>query len=309
MLKLTEHFTAAELRAFTARSDLRAWTAVVVNWAIIAFAFALVALWPSPLTILLSLILIGGRHLGLGALMHECGHSTLFKSSGLNQWIGTWLCAGPVFYRLDDYMSNHLNHHRNAGSLDDPDKSRYQHYPVASKSLRRKIIRDLTGRTTFNFLRATLTSHRVIAIDDQGRKRFDVIRLLQVFHATLISNLLLLLVLALFGVAELYLLWVAAYFSFYMFFSRIRNLAEHAAVPELFNPDPLLHTRTTLACWWEKLTFAPNNVNYHLEHHLFPAVPAYRLPAFHQALQSKGLLDYADIETGYPSLMKRLVAV
>ncbi|MAC71727.1 MAG: hypothetical protein CMP84_16195 [Gammaproteobacteria bacterium] len=62
-----------------------------------------------------------------------------------------------------------------------------------------------------------------------------------------------------------------------MLFSRIRNLAEHAAVPDLTDSDPLLNSRTTLASWWERLTFAPNSINYHLEHNLLPAVPKYRL--------------------------------
>jgi fatty acid desaturase len=110
-----------------------------------------------------------------------------------------------------------------------------------------------------------------------------------------------------FGFAELYLLWLAAYFSIYMVFSRIRNLAEHACVPDLLDPDPMLHTRTMVASWWERLTFAPNSVNYHLEHHLLPSVPNYRLASFHAALKDKGLLDNADIESGYLAFIRKLI--
>lgn len=96
-------------------------------------------------------------------------------------------------------------------------------------------------------------------------------------RALIIGNLVLFLILVSLGQAPLYLFWVAAYFSTYMLFSRIRNLAEHAAVPDLTDSDPLLNSRTTLASWWERLTFAPNCINYHLEHKLLPAVPKYRL--------------------------------
>ena len=295
------------MQVFLDRSDLRAWFAIIVNWGIVALAFTLVALWPNPLSILVSLMLLGGRQLGCGALMHECGHGSMFKSKALNRWVGDWLCAGPVMYRLDYYMNRHLEHHRRIGSTEDPDLPRYQHYPVSIASFKRKLVRDLTGRTTFNFLRITLAANGVMGVDDNGNQRFYFLRLVSRFHAAIISNLVLFLILLLSGVPELYLLWLAAFFSFYMVFTRIRNLAEHAVVPELFDDDPLNNTRTTIARWWERLTVAPNSVNYHLEHHLVPSVPKYRLAAFHQALKSKGLLQTADIAVGYGEVIRKLI--
>ena len=93
-----------------------------------------------------------------------------------------------------------------------------------------------------------------------------------------------------------------------MVFSRIRNLAEHAAVPDLTSEDPLQNTRTTIPRWWERFMFAPNSVCYHLEHHLVPSVPKYRLADFHKTLRAKGLLDDADICFGYLAVVRKLVA-
>ena len=39
----------------------------------------------------------------------------------------------------------------------------------------------------------------------------------------------------------------------------------------------------------------PHHVNYHLEHHLYPAVPHYRLPALHRLLAAKGALEGAEV--------------
>ena len=113
-MRIHDHFSKIELQQLLARSDAQAWLAVLTSWVLVALAFALVALWPNPLTILLALIVIGGRQLGFGALMHECGHGSLFATKGLNSWVGKWLCAGPVMYRIDDYMVRHLLHHRHA---------------------------------------------------------------------------------------------------------------------------------------------------------------------------------------------------
>ena len=49
------------------------------------------------------------------------------------------------------------------------------------------------------------------------------------------------------GRPELYLLWIGAWLTTNMLFSRLRQAAEHAVVPDLFDPDPRLHTRTTMA--------------------------------------------------------------
>jgi len=305
-MKLKEHFSQDELSLFTQRSNVLAWWAILCNWLIIVGAFSLAALWTNPLTIFAAIIILGGRHLGLGVLMHECGHGTLFQSRSLNQSIGKWLCAAPVLYRIEDYMKNHLQHHALAGSADDPDLSRYGHYPVPAASLRRKIWRDLTGRTTSNFIRNSLRLNQV-TFDENGKRRFSASLLWQQFHAQILTNIALFSILATTGNAWLYSLWVVAYFSVYMVFSRIRNLAEHAVVPDLTSPDPLLHTRTTIVRWWEKLSFAPNSVNYHLEHHLLASVPKYRLASFHQALMQKGLLKDADVILGYPTLIRKLV--
>jgi fatty acid desaturase len=306
-VKVKDHFSTREIQSFCARSDLQAWLAIATTWAIIGVAFFLVAFWPNLLTVLVALIILGGHQLGLGVLMHECGHGTLFKSKSMNRLIGTWLWGAPVMYRLDDYMSNHLSHHAKAGSEADPDLYRYQHYPVSAKSLRRKLLRDISGQTALNFLRTSFARNHIIKSNDQGGRGIDWCQLWSRLHGPIVANSILLLVLSLLGAGYLYLLWLAVYFSFYIFFSRIRNLAEHACVQNIFDPDPMLHTRTTLASWWERLTFAPNSVNYHLEHPLLPSVPKYRLAQFHQALKRKGLLDLAEIATGYVAVTRRFI--
>jgi hypothetical protein len=39
-------------------------------------------------------------------------------------------------------------------------------------------------------------------------------------------------------------------------------------VPKLLDTRPRKHARTMAVSWWERLTVAPNDVNFHLEHHL-----------------------------------------
>ena len=71
------------------------------------------------------------------------------------------------------------------------------------------------------------------------------------------------------------IMWLLPLATWYQLVSRIRNIAEHAVVPD--DDDPLRNTRTTYASPVERLLLAPYWVNYHLEHHLFMFVPCWRL--------------------------------
>ena len=77
-LRFTDFATPQELAPFIEKSNARAMGAVAFTWATVALVFGGVALWTNPLTILIGIALLGGRQLGLAALMHDCGHGILF---------------------------------------------------------------------------------------------------------------------------------------------------------------------------------------------------------------------------------------
>jgi len=306
----------AELKPYTQRSNLIATWLVFFNWALIIAAFTLTALWPTPLVIIISLVLLANRQLGLAILMHECAHYSLFKSRELNRWVGTLLCAAPVIADLNGYRKYHMQHHIDAGTTADPDYPNYKNYPVTKSSMGRKIARDFTGITGLKTLYATLLMNAGLLNYDMSYQSHSAEKKIgfQQGLTNLIKNLALPVTMHLLmwftlywlGHGWLYGLWWVSYFTVYMFILRIRNAAEHGAVPDLLDKDPLLHARTTYASWWERLTFSPNYVNYHMEHHLRPSVPCYRLPSFHAYLQQRGLLNHIDVAPGYLHVMRQL---
>src|SRR5215472_18990696 len=83
---------------------------------------------------------------------------------------------------------------------------------------------------------------------------------------------------------------------------RIRNIAEHAVVPD--NNDVLRNARTTYASRIERAVLAPYWVNYHVDHHLLMYVPCFNLPKLHALLLAKGYGPKMEIQPDYATILK-----
>ena len=313
--KITDIFSREEIKQLTTRSDLMGWWAVLSTWLIIAAAFASVA-WASQhlsslglvLVILLALMVIAGRQLCLAIMMHDAAHGTLFANKQLNQTIGTWLCAKPIWNDLSHYRPYHLQHHAKTSSDEDPDRCLIADLPTTKWSLTRKFTRDLVGLTGLKFLVGRLlmdleilqwsVTNNIEKLPQQHRSLLSYpIAFLKNSYGMLITNSVLFVVLASLGYAWLYGLWVLAYITPFPLFIRIRNMAEHACTQR--SSHMFDNTRTTHAGWLARATVAPLRVNYHREHHLMAGVPYFNLPVMHHMLLAKGVIDnppnYVDV--------------
>ena len=304
MLRASSLLAPAEIRRFGARSDAVGAALVVHAWAVIAVAMALFVLWPNPLTLAAAIMIIGGRQLGLAILMHDAAHGLLFRRKSLNDLVAQWLCAYPVVTNLHLYRPYHLKHHRLTQQADDPDLVLSAPFPITRASLKRKIVRDLTGQTGYQRRKAQLRD----ALGPPGTPwRERAARLRQRLGGAALANLALFSGFAVAGYWWLYpLLWLLPLLTWYQLVSRIRNIAEHAVVPD--NDDPWRNTRTTLADPLTRLVLAPYRVNYHLEHHLFPFAPCWRLPRLHRHLLAQGHGPRMELRQSYREVLARATA-
>ncbi len=283
-----------ELEQLLSQRDARAWLSIGIDWGLILASLAAVAVWPHVLSVVAALLVIGARQLGLAILMHDAAHRILLRDRRWNDRIGNWLCAYPIWSDLESYRPYHLQHHAKNWTPEDPDLGLANKHPVTPASMRRKILRDLSGRTGLKFARAAIRrSFGQYRTSERARRST---------HGFLITNGVLLGGLAALGHAELYLLWVGAWLTTHTLVTRIRAIAEHNMVPD--RADPLRNTRTTLTSWWERLLVAPNRVNFHLEHHLVMTVPHYHLPRMHRLLAERGVLENALVAPGYLDVLR-----
>ncbi|TAJ24218.1 MAG: fatty acid desaturase, partial [Reyranella sp.] len=141
MSRIGTYLSLEQTRVLGTKSNVAGALLVLHAWALIAGAMALFVWWPNPFTFLLAVMVIGGRQLGLAILMHDAAHGLLFADKRLNDWVGTWLCASPVFTSLALYRPYHLQHHRFTQQAEDPDLGLSAPFPISRVSLRRKIVR------------------------------------------------------------------------------------------------------------------------------------------------------------------------
>jgi len=300
-----------ERRELLEVDDLHGFLSLGLNWALVFASFALVAFAPGlfwkSVACVVALFVIGARQLGFAILMHEAAHRSLFGTRWLNDFVGNWFAAYPIWSEVEPYRRYHLVHHAKTGTAADPDLGLITPFPITRASFRRKVVRDLTGQTGLKQAKAVFLRDIGRGAGrnqrDQGMQRGERPdvgwrKLLPVAF----TNAVLFAILALAGHPWLYLLWVAAWLTTNRLVTRIRSIAEHALTPNA--NDALNNTRTTIARWWERLLIAPNRVNYHLEHHLIMTVPHYKLPRFHQLLRERGVLDGACVTTGYFGVLR-----
>lgn len=279
-------------------SNLRGWWCVLCQWGLTIALFGLAAAFPNPLVILLCVILLGGRALGFFVLTHECGHQTLFASRKLNRFVQTWLTSPVDFSNGQAYMREHLEHHRAVGQQTDPDLGNYADYPISRERLKRKLFRDITGQTGARDLKRKLSPLlrlQACSVEDRNALLRGVA-----------MNVLMLLIMTAVGAPWLYLLWLAALVFTFPIIARLRQVAEHASVPQLASKDARLNTRTVLTNPFTRLLLCPHQVNYHIEHHLLPSVPIYRLPALHALLAAQGVYKGAAVTPGYVRMLREV---
>ena len=340
LLRSDTLFTPQQWRRVTRVSPSRGLWLVVHAWAVVALA-AFGAAWAWQWHWLagmaatpLALVLLGGRQLGLSILMHDAAHGLLHPNRRANNFLGQWLTGAATGSDLAAYRTYHLRHHKYTQQPEDPDLPLSAPFPTTRASLRRKMLRDLTGRTFWKqrssqFMLAFMGLKAMFRgksdIDqrdtragtpfnrDDGEKSAitggnggAAIVTKAVARFLTVQMILLALSLALWGWTP-FLLWLVALATTFQLFLRLRNIAEHACT-SVGSDDPFTHARTTHANMLERATVAPYWVNYHAEHHLFMGVPCYRLAEVHRLLGQRGHHPQMTIAASYAAVLRTATA-
>ena len=276
------------LRALYRKSATRATLALTRCWLWIAAALLLCSLRPSFTTWVIAFFVIGTQQYALSILSHEGKHRNLFTSPRMNDLAALWLTSAPLGTDFPGERRVHLDHHSRLGDDDDPDRDLYR---AEDKSEVAGLLSYLSGLTTLPGVRRRVTERerRPLAARFAGliRQRWPAIP----------AQLLIIVLFALALDWWLYfVLWVAPLFFMMLIPQRIRQFCEHAqpVVPDVDGDARRLVTYRPGVI--ERIFLAPFNMGYHAEHHLWPAVPWYRLPQLAEILPPN---DFIEKRGGY----------
>ena len=266
-----------EIRKLSQIDSVKFTAAALFEFGLIAAATWTSETWWNPLIYALAVIVIGSRINGLGGLMHDAAHYRAYENRQLNDLIGEIL-ALPTSASMAGYRNTHFAHHRELNSEKDPDWQRNVglkefEFPAPCASVLMYFAQYLAGlkigAALFGFHKNKETRDVPAAV---ARARL-------VFFAGLLAASIAL------GFWKLVLLyWIVPLLTVFLAIRYLRNVAEHYAVE---HENVLNESRTVLAPFWELWLIAPWGLNYHLEHHLFPSVPCFRLKELHELLMTR----------------------
>jgi fatty acid desaturase len=230
-------------------------------------------------------ILLAGLSISaLSTFVHEACHTLLSKHVRINRLLGC-ICGIPALVSVTAYRSIHIAHHTYVKSERDPDNIENS----AGKGRPLVVVYYmvlLIGIYIYLFTVPVVGYQRGNA--ETRRKILEEYTLMFFLYGLAFA------LLPFNVVAELWLypLLVAAQLA------NVRGLAEHGLTT---GGNDFTSTRTVLSNRF--VSFFMCNLNYHLEHHLFPGVPWYHLPSIHALLNDEFRAAGASVYTSYTEFL------
>lgn len=296
-----------ELAPLTRLSNWRSLACIGQTLLVLGAAIAFgVYHWFTP-WVLLSVVMMGvGLH-GLFVLSHEAAHYRAFSSRIANDIAGRLIgMAGGV--SMCTYRVTHRLHHNNLYGPQDPDTAIHGGYPRGKAYLWRKLILDLIGwnawKTYAYFFGSPAINSDTGGKIDPLNDTSPELRAAARQDRAIVIGFHLLAPLVAFGIgggkglAIYAVLWMLPLITVLQPILRLRAICEHGGVTDLSSPLTAARSNQTQGGFISALLRAvlfPHHVNFHLEHHLYPAVPCYNLPRLHHMLQEKGALQGAEV--------------
>ncbi|TGG95177.1 fatty acid desaturase [Natronospirillum operosum] len=219
---------------------------------------------------------------------HECGHGTAFKTRWLNDWLYQLACF-MIMREPTPWRWSHARHHTDTIIVGrDPEIA-----APRPTSLAHHILAFFTLPQTWTTLKS-VARHSLgqLSVDEadyipemEQPRVYRTARVWLLLHGLIIATAVLLqswLPVMLAGVLPtLYGGWLSYIFGLTQHAGLAENVLDHRQNSRTVRMNPVFRF-----IYW--------NMNYHIEHHMYPMVPYHALPQLHQALKH-------DMPPVYPS--------
>jgi fatty acid desaturase len=300
------HLPSNVLQEFSKIDVFAAGLAIAAEWIAIFITIYLCDRFWHPALYIITIMFIGGRQHALAVLQHDATHYRLLPHKVWNDIVGEIFLAWPILLSNQGFRQYHFLHHRYIGMEQDGNRIQYgTHtltgeitpswtFPKNKVQLALWVLIRLCGIAGIIFFWRSI--HRILT---QGSWRYRLLNL--VYYASIVG-----LVIGLHMGQLLLIYWLIPLGTWFTFTNLLRIAGEHSAIE---NPHSFYQlTRTTLPSCFDRIFVVPRNISYHIEHHLFPHIPFYRLPELHaQLMKQEDFCQQAHLTSTYQKTLTELV--
>jgi fatty acid desaturase len=269
--ELGQALSREQMRQFHRKSPFRHFVVALRQFAILAVATTALIHFSNPLIWVPFALVQGLTIFNFTILLHEVVHHTVFERSRPSAYrILGFLYAVPSGISPSQFTRWHLDHHAELGSDDDDPKRAHLSPKVNKRWYKLLYCTPVLFPIYFRAARRESSTYESALQQTIGWER----RVSVAAHLGALGLLW-----YMFGAyAALRTSIIPVFFVFPIAFT-LNRLGQHYDI----DPDDPAKWGTLMKGHWF-WDFAFLNSNYHLEHHYFPAVPFYRLPALQRAL-------------------------
>lgn len=263
--------------------DTAAWLGLLAGFGYLAF-LSLGTWWAIP-----AFAAYGALYGGAGdSRWHECGHGTAFKTKWLNDVV-YYLASFMLLRQPTLWRWSHVRHHTDTIVVGRDAEIVFPR-PSSPKSVALVFlpvlnVPKMVVRTARHAIgRIDDEARSFIPADELGKLKWESRAYIAILAGTTAWSIAIWSIVPLLyvGLPTIYGAWLMVFFA----------ITQHAGLRE----NVLDHRLNTRTVYMNPIfRFLYSNMNYHVEHHIFPTVPYYALPALHQEL--KGYLAPASSGT------------
>jgi len=245
-------------------------------------------------------LVYGTLYTSSDAHWHECAHGTAFRTRWINEAF-YHLCSFMCLREAHLWRWSHARHHTHT-MITGRDPEITVPRPANLPAVLSDFLYLFSGTTE-----AGKIVRHALGIVTPGARDFvpesewsGMIRTSRIYVGLVVATLGLAVALG----SPLPILFVFLPRFYGAWFHQLCVLTQHAGLAEMVR-DHRLNTRTVTMN--RVCRFLYVNMNYHLEHHMFPMVPFHALPRLHQAIKAQTPPPYAGFLDAYREILPTLI--
>lgn len=270
--RLAEELPAGEVRRLHGRRPVLHF--LIVGWQFLLIGGAGYGLWhlTNPFWVALLALVMGFTLFNFTVLLHEVVHDVVLRkrNTRLNRFLG-FVYAFPSGISASQFTRWHLDHHAELGS-DTEDPKRFH----LSPKLNRRWYKLLYFTPALFFIYFRAAARETANYPEPLRRRIGIERICTILFQLGVATTLFLTG----GGGVMLRAYVLPIFVVFPIAFVLNRLGQHY---DIDTDDPAKwSTLMKPSLFWD---YAFLFSNYHLEHHYFPRVPFYNLPALHRLLR------------------------